>query len=121
MLEVVSVAPPPAVMGYAGADCMHPLAMTLAINLRRARCRLRLTTEELAKSVDLTVEEYERIERGNFPSSPKVFLDLVVTLGVPADELLIALSPPQLRVIRGGKSPDPSPPPKESIAPRPRR
>ncbi|MFL5348579.1 MAG: helix-turn-helix transcriptional regulator [Hyalangium sp.] len=77
--------------------------------MRRARNRLRLTTEELATSVGMTVEDYERIERGNFPSSPKAFLDLVVALRVPADELLIALSPPRLYVIRGGKSKNPSP------------
>lgn len=74
--------------------------MILAINIRRARNRLRLSVEEVAKAVELTVEEYERIERGNFPPSARAFLALVEVLGVPADQLLIALEPPQLRIVR---------------------
>ena len=88
---------------------MHPLAITLGTNLGRTRGRLRLSAEQVAASVGLTLEEYERIERGNFPPSVNVFLDLVVTLGVPADELLLPMGPPQLRVIQGGKSKTPPP------------
>lgn len=88
--------------------------MTLAINIRRARNRLRLTTEEVAKAVHLSVEEYERIERGNFPPTPTIFLDIVTTLCVPADQLLIALEPPKLHIVRGSKSEDSPPSPKPS-------
>lgn len=68
-----------------------------------------LTPEQLATAVGLTVEQYEHIERGNFPYSPSVFISLVEALQVPADQLLLELEPPELSVIHGGKSKTPSP------------
>ncbi len=101
MLEIVSVSSQPTMVGYPGDEHVHELALTLGMNLRRARGRLKLTLEEVATSVGLTAQEYERIERGNFPPSVQVFLDLCVTLGVPADELLEP-GGPRLRFVRAG-------------------
>lgn len=84
---------------------MHHLALSLGINLRRARTRLNFSRERVATAVDLTVEEYKRIEDGNFPPSVDVFLTLCTLLDAHADELLNLPPPrPPLHLIRGGLS-----------------
>jgi transcriptional regulator with XRE-family HTH domain len=80
---------------------VNELAITLGTNLRRARGRLNLTAEQVAASISLPVEQYERMERGHLPPSTDVFLSLCTALNVPADELLTR-NRPRLRLIKGG-------------------
>jgi transcriptional regulator with XRE-family HTH domain len=80
---------------------VNELAITLGTNLRRARGRLNLTAEQVAASISLPVEQYERMERGHLPPNTNVFLALCTALNVPADELLTP-NRPRLRLIKGG-------------------
>jgi transcriptional regulator with XRE-family HTH domain len=60
----------------------------LGIRLRRARTRLELTQEQVARAVGFVPTVYGRIERGDMlPSVPKL-RDLCQLLGISADTLL---------------------------------
>ncbi len=65
----------------------------LGVELRRARVRLDLTQEQVARAVGFVPVVYGRIERGDMlPSVPKL-RDLCTTLGLSADVLLSLRSP----------------------------
>jgi transcriptional regulator with XRE-family HTH domain len=60
----------------------------LGVVLRRARVRLDLTQEQVARAVGFVPIVYGRIERGDMlPSVPRL-KDLCTTLGISADVLL---------------------------------
>jgi transcriptional regulator with XRE-family HTH domain len=60
----------------------------LGVELRRARMRLELTQEQVARAVGFVPVVYGRIERGDMlPSVPRL-KDLCITLGVSANALL---------------------------------
>jgi transcriptional regulator with XRE-family HTH domain len=60
----------------------------LGVVLRRARMRLELTQEQVARAVGFVPLVYGRIERGDMlPSVPKL-RDLCTTLGISADVVL---------------------------------
>jgi transcriptional regulator with XRE-family HTH domain len=78
--------------------------------LRRARTRLGLTQEQVAREVGFVTTVYGRIERGDMlPSVPKL-CRLCVTLGISADELL-ALERPEGAPASGFPVRDPNEPP----------
>ncbi|ATB27499.1 helix-turn-helix domain-containing protein [Melittangium boletus] len=61
---------------------------TLGVQLRKARTRLELTQEQVARAVGFVPTVYGRIERGDMlPSVPKL-RELCVVLGISADVLL---------------------------------
>ena len=69
-------------------ETLQPLQPRLGVELRRARIRLDLTQEQVAKAVGFVPAVYGRIKRGDMlPSVPKL-RDLCVTLGLSADVLL---------------------------------
>jgi transcriptional regulator with XRE-family HTH domain len=60
----------------------------LGVQLRRARIRLELTQEQVARAVGFVPTVYGRIERGDMlPSVPKL-RELCLVLGISADVLL---------------------------------
>jgi transcriptional regulator with XRE-family HTH domain len=82
---------------------MEELARRLGANIRRARISKGLTQEEVAGRINLSVELYERMERGTYLPSVETFTALYYVLKVPLDDLLGSPSSrPQLRLIRGG-------------------
>jgi transcriptional regulator with XRE-family HTH domain len=73
----------------------------LGVELRKARMRLELTQEQVARAVGFVPIVYGRIERGDMlPSVPKL-LALCTTLGISADVLL------SLRSVEGTPLPQP--------------
>lgn len=64
------------------------LAKTIGIAARQARKALRLTQEDAAERINVSVEFYARIERGNSLPSILTFARIVSALGVSADSLL---------------------------------
>jgi transcriptional regulator with XRE-family HTH domain len=96
---------------------MHPLAATLGTNLQRARGRRNRTAAQVAEAIGMSLEDYERMERGLlFPSIEK-FQALCSTLGAAADELLVDISP-RLRIIKGGAADSEPPALKDPFRPR---
>ena len=64
------------------------LAKCIGNAAREARKRLGLTQEDAAERINVSVEFYARIERGNSLPSIGTFAGIVVALGVNADALL---------------------------------
>ena len=64
------------------------LAKTIGTAARQARKNLQLTQEDAAERVNVSVEFYARIERGNSLPSILTFARIVSALGVSADILL---------------------------------
>lgn len=66
----------------------HELAKTIGTAARQARKALRLTQEDAAERIQVSVEFYARIERGTSLPSILTFSRIVAGLGVSADSLL---------------------------------
>lgn len=64
------------------------LAKSIGVAARQARKSLRLTQEDAAERIGVSVEFYARIERGNSLPSILTFARIVSSLGVSADALL---------------------------------
>jgi transcriptional regulator with XRE-family HTH domain len=64
------------------------LARTIGAATRHARKNLQLTQEDAAERINVSVEFYARIERGNSLPSILTFARIVTALGVSADALL---------------------------------
>ena len=64
------------------------LARTIGAAARQARKNLQLTQEDAAERINVSVEFYARIERGNSLPSILTFARIVSALGVSADALL---------------------------------
>lgn len=64
------------------------LAKTIGLAARQARKALRLTQEDAAERIHVSVEFYARIERGTSLPSILTFARIVTALGVSADALL---------------------------------
>lgn len=64
------------------------LARTIGAAARQARKNLQLTQEDAAERINVSVEFYARIERGNSLPSIITFARIVSALGVSADALL---------------------------------
>ena len=64
------------------------LAKTIGTAARQARTALRLTQEDTAERIGVSVEFYARIERGTSLPSILTFAGIVSALGVSADALL---------------------------------
>lgn len=64
------------------------LAKTIGAAARQARKNLQLTQEDAAERINVSVEFYARIERGNSLPSILTFARIVSALGVSADALL---------------------------------
>lgn len=79
---------------------MEEIARTLGTNLRKARCRQRLTQAQMAEFIDMPVELYARMERGALLPSMQMFVKLCRVLDARAGELL-GMPSSSLRAIRG--------------------
>lgn len=78
----------------------------LGAQLRRARTRLELTQEQVARAVGFVPTVYGRIERGDMlPSVPKL-RELCVVLGISADLLLSLSSPNDASAPTASEEPD---------------
>lgn len=66
----------------------YPLAQTIGRAAREARRTLRLTQEDAAERIAVSVEFYARIERGKSLPSIATFARIVSALGVSADAML---------------------------------
>ncbi|WP_428264235.1 helix-turn-helix domain-containing protein [Haliangium sp.] len=64
------------------------LAKSIGSAARRARMALELTQEDAAERINVSVEFYARIERGNSLPSVPTLARIVAVLGVSADALL---------------------------------
>jgi len=64
------------------------LAVTIGQGTRRARCRRRLTQEQVADSIGLSTEFYARVERGHAMPSVPTLAKICERLGVSADVLI---------------------------------
>lgn len=64
------------------------LAKSIGSAARQARSALDLTQEDAAERIDVSVEFYARIERGNSLPSVPTLARIVAVLGVSADALL---------------------------------
>ena len=64
------------------------LAKSIGNAARQARTSLQLTQEDAAERINVSVEFYARIERGNSLPSILTFARIVSALGVSADALL---------------------------------
>ena len=69
-------------------DMNKELAKTIGLAARQARKTLRLTQEDAAERINVSVEFYARIERGTSLPSIPTFARIVSALGVSADALL---------------------------------
>jgi transcriptional regulator with XRE-family HTH domain len=67
---------------------MDDFKKRLGANLRRARSRQGLTREQVAASIDLPAEVYERMEQGAMVPRLEAFVTLCNTLGATPDQLL---------------------------------
>lgn len=60
----------------------------IAINLRTARDKKRLTQEEVAKKADISTNHYARIERGETSPNLETFERIIKSLGVKSKDVL---------------------------------
>jgi transcriptional regulator with XRE-family HTH domain len=67
---------------------MDDFKKMLGANLRKARRRQGLTQEQVAASIDLPAEVYERIERGAMMPRMELFVTLCNRLDATPDQLL---------------------------------
>lgn len=83
----------------------HELAMRIGTEVRRARTQLRLTQQDAAERVGVSVEFYARIERGGTLPSVPTLQRLSTVLRTPSDVLLGSPSAPALVAHDSGGSP----------------
>lgn len=60
----------------------------IAINLRTARDKKRLTQKEVAKKADISTNHYARIERGETSPNLETFERIIKSLGVKSKDVL---------------------------------
>lgn len=90
------------------------LAMCIGQAARRARKELKLTQEDAAERINVSVEFYARIERGTSLPSILTFVRIVTVLGVSADELIGRGAAMQLSLPDPTRQPAPPPAPQDS-------
>jgi transcriptional regulator with XRE-family HTH domain len=93
-----------------------PLREQLAANLRRLRIARRLSLSELARATAMSKATLSGIENGRANPTVETLAALADALRVPVGELLEALPPGELRVVRASRGP--AAPPRDGIARR---
>ncbi|HVG60424.1 MAG TPA: helix-turn-helix transcriptional regulator [Hyalangium sp.] len=74
---------------------MDDFMKILGANMRKARHRQGLTQEEVAASIDIPAEVYERMEKGSMVPRLGLFVTLCSRLGTTPNQLLgFGPSPP---------------------------